>query len=559
MKKTLTINISGIIFHIDEDAYEKLNRYLDTLKRHFTHTQGREEIISDIEGRIAELLQERISDAKQVISISDIEEVIALMGDPGQFDTEEGEESQSFEETEDIRGPKRLYRDPERKIVGGVAAGLAAYFNIDVLWVRLAFAIFTIFWLSGFLVYVILWIAMPEARTTAEKLQMRGEKVNISNIEKSIKEEVSQIKDKLNDLTSQARRTVGKKNVHDQNIFEHILQAFLTILRVIAKIIVVIVGIILLLTGIGLALAFLFAMFGWGAPLILDNNEAILMPLTNFFSLLPISTGGAAILKLGLLLFFGIPLIMLVYNALRMIFGIERIRYVGITALNLWLVGLIITLFFGFRVARDFRHPATISKDITITQPVGDTLVLSVNKAFVNELQYDSYDYIQAEDMHIVVTESGKFYEEVEVDIDDSNSDEFLITMVTTARGRTIRDARMKAEETGWNYSMEGNTLLIDPFFLLGENRNWQAQHIRLKVRVPVGKYITIDESMEDILDWNHYSPHKLAGKTWIMTDRGLRDPDEEGFISPTSVEEPGISPAQVINPIVMNIVGFVW
>ncbi|MCK5338083.1 MAG: PspC domain-containing protein, partial [Bacteroidales bacterium] len=305
MKKTLTINISGIIFHIDEDAFDKLNAYLDTLKSHFYNTQGKDEIISDIEGRIAELLQERITDAKQVISIDDVEEVISLMGDP-QFDTEaEGEEETPPAAGDDVRGPKRLYRDPDHKVVGGVASGLAAYLNIDVLWVRLAFAVFTIIWLSGAMVYLILWIAMPEASSRAEKLQMKGEKVNISNIEKSITEEVSHLKDKISDLTKQAKKTVEKKNSRDENIFEQILGVFLSILKVFLKIIVIIVGIALLLAGIGLVLAFLFAIFGWGGPIILDNNEAILMPLTDFFSLLPMSTGGAAILKMGLILFLG--------------------------------------------------------------------------------------------------------------------------------------------------------------------------------------------------------------------------------------------------------------
>ena len=146
MKKTLTINISGIIFHIDEDAYDKLNAYLDTLKRHFTKTQGKEEIISDIEGRIAELLQERISDAKQVVTIDDVSEVISLMGEPWEFETEAEEEKEASASPEDIKGPKRLYRDPDRKVIGGVAAGVAAYLNVDVLWVRLAFVLFTIIW-----------------------------------------------------------------------------------------------------------------------------------------------------------------------------------------------------------------------------------------------------------------------------------------------------------------------------------------------------------------------------------------------------------------------------
>ena len=562
MKKTLTINISGIIFHIDEDAYDKLNAYLDTLKSHFNKTQGKDEIISDIEGRIAELLQERITDAKQVISIEDVEEVISLMGDPVQFDPEAEGEAEGEDEAAsagDIRGPKRLYRDPDNKVIGGVASGLAAYLNIDVLWVRLAFVLFTIFWLSGALVYLVLWIAMPKASSRAEKLQMKGEKVNISNIEKSIKEEVSHLKDKITDLTNQAKKTVEKKNSRDENIFEQILGVFLSILKVFLKIIVIIIGIALLLAGIGLALAFLFAIFGWVGPIILDNNEVILMPLTDFFTLMPISTGGAAILKMGLILFLGIPLLMLIYNAFRMIFGLERVRYVGITALNLWVVGLIITLFFAFRVARDFRQPATVSKALEINQPLNDTLYLTVNEDFLDVLNYNSYDYIHGDDIHIVVTEEGLYYEQLEVDIYKSKTADYALTRITTARGRTIRTAREKAESVIWNFGQNENIIVLDPYFSIGEPGGWQAQHIWLKLEVPVGKYISLDESMEDILHWGRYSPYKLAGNTWIMTENGLRDSDEESIISPTIYREKQSSSGNMIKPIVMQIVGLLW
>ncbi|MEN8225461.1 MAG: PspC domain-containing protein [Bacteroidota bacterium] len=527
MKKTLTINISGIIFHIDEDAYEKLNIYLDTLKTHFTNTQGKDEIIADIEGRIAELLQERITDAKQVITIKDVEEVISLMGDPGQFESEESEEEQHAPGgDEDFRGQKRLYRDPDHKVVGGVAAGLAAYFNVDVLWIRLAFVIFTLIWLSGLMIYAVLWIAMPEARTTAEKLQMKGEKVNISNIEKSIKDEVSHLKDKLNDLTSQAKKTVEKKNTQGENVFEQIIGLFITILKVFVRIILIIIGFTLLLTGIGLALAFLFAIFGWGGPVILDNREAIFMPLTDFFTLLPVSAGGTAILKLGLMLFLGIPLMMLIYNASRMIFGLERIRYVGITALNIWIIGLIITLFFAFRIGRDFRQSATATQELQIVQPAKDTLFMTVNEEFLDELLYDSYDLIRSDEVHLVATEEGDFFEQIEVHIFKARDVDYGLKKITTSRGRTKGAARERAEVVNWQYEQSGDTITLNPYFNFGEHQSWQAQHVSLRINVPVGKHITLDESMEEILEWSRYSPNTLAGNTWIMTEKGLQRPE---------------------------------
>jgi phage shock protein PspC (stress-responsive transcriptional regulator) len=559
MKKTLTINISGIIFHIDEDAYDKLNAYLDTLKEHFNRTHGRDEIISDIEGRIAELLQERLSDAKQVVTAEDITEVINMMGEPWEFEAEAEEEKETSASADDLRGPRRLYRDPDSKVVGGVAAGLAAYLNIDVLWVRLAFVVFTLIWLSGALVYIVLWIAMPEARTTAEKLQMRGEKVNISNIEKSIKEEVDHLKDKISDLTREAKKKVRTTNSAGDNIFEQIISAFISIFRVLLKVVVIILGIALLLAGIGLVIAFLFALFGWGGPVIVDNNEALLLPLTQFFGLLPISAGGTAILKIGLILFIGVPLLMLLYNAVRMIFGIERVRYAGITAFNLWVVGLIITLFFVFRVAREYRHQGTYSRTLDIEQPAGDTLFLTINDEYLDEMLYNSYEYIEADDLQLVVTEEGLFYEQVEVDISRSATTGYMLTQVAHARGRTPRKAREQAEQTHWNFQQQGDTLVFDPFFLLDDSDMWHARHVELELHIPEGKYVHIDKNMEEILRWGRYSPARLAGKTWIMTAEGLRNPEDEGTYSPALFYQNDNRPVHPIRPVLMQMVNLLW
>jgi phage shock protein PspC (stress-responsive transcriptional regulator) len=485
------------------------------------------------------------------------------MGEPWEFEaegTDAGEEEKETLQDEDIRGPKRLYRDADRKVVGGVAAGVAAYLNIDVLWVRLAFVVFTIFWLSGALVYIILWIAMPEARTTAEKLQMRGEKVNISNIEKSIKEEVTHLKDKINDLTSQTKKKVEKAGKDSENVFEQTAGLFISILRVCLKVLVVIIGIVLLLTGIGLAIGFLFAIFGWGGPLILENDEVILMPLQHFMTLLPISAGGAAIFKLGLTLFIGIPLVMLIYNAFRMIFGIERIKYVGITALNVWVIGLIITLFFSFRIAREYRQEGSFAKPVEIEQPVSDTLYITINEELRDKILYDTYDFIHGQDFHLVVTEEGIFYDQVELALHKSETDEFSLTQYSRGRGRTLRAAKEQAESTVWHHQQDGDTLVLDPFFEVGTKGHWRGQHVRLELYIPEGSYVYIDESIKDILFWwGRYSPRKLAGNTWLMTENGLELADGEALVIPTAYYPEQAESNNRFKPILIRMANQIW
>ena len=210
MKKTLNINIKGIIFHLDEDAYNKLNKYLDEINNHFRNKKGREEIINDIENRLTELFQQKLNDKKQVITIEDVDEVIGTMGHPSDFD-EDSEDDYTTVPQSRAKGHKRLFRNVEDRMLGGVCSGLGAYFNIDTVWVRIAFLIALVFAGGSILVYLVLWIVIPPARTVTEKLEMQGDPVTISNMEKAFKEEMNEIKDKLEDLTEQAKQTFKKK------------------------------------------------------------------------------------------------------------------------------------------------------------------------------------------------------------------------------------------------------------------------------------------------------------------------------------------------------------
>lgn len=210
MKKTLSINIRGIVFNIDEDAYQKLNSYLSEIYRHYKNQPGCDEIVSDIENRIVELFQERLSENKQVITIADVTEVIRILGHPSDFDRELEEDTPPMG-NKSTRGPKRLYRDPESRVIGGVCSGLGAYFNIDPVWFRLLFVLAVIFAGTGILLYLILWIVLPPARTVSERLEMRGDPIDIDNIEKSVRKEMNDVKDKFGDFAEQAKQTFKKK------------------------------------------------------------------------------------------------------------------------------------------------------------------------------------------------------------------------------------------------------------------------------------------------------------------------------------------------------------
>src|ERR1043165_3180703 len=168
MNKTVTVNIGGIVFHIDENAYEKFKQYLESIRSHFTTADGRDEIMQDIEARIAEMFQERVKDSKQVITLGDVEEVTRQMGRPEEFgESGESREPEVEQASNEPSMPvkRRLFRNPDEKMLGGVCSGIANYFDIDIVWVRLAFVLLFFLYSTGFWFYIVLWIIIPEART----------------------------------------------------------------------------------------------------------------------------------------------------------------------------------------------------------------------------------------------------------------------------------------------------------------------------------------------------------------------------------------------------------
>jgi phage shock protein PspC (stress-responsive transcriptional regulator) len=197
MKKVISINIAGVSFFIDEDAYVKLNVYLEKLNKRFGENDEGQEIIADVETRFSELFAERINPKTGVITIEMVEEVIQIMGRPEDFsDTEDDNSTETGLDNEVYTSKRRrLYRDTESRIIGGVCAGIAAYFNIDPVFVRIIFVILPFISLGIIIpIYIILWIVVPAAVTTTQKMEMKGENITVSNIEKNIREEYDDVR-----------------------------------------------------------------------------------------------------------------------------------------------------------------------------------------------------------------------------------------------------------------------------------------------------------------------------------------------------------------------------
>ena len=331
MKKTLTVNLGGTVYHIDDDAYRLLDDYLSNLKHFFRKQEGAEEIVNDIEIRIAELFAEKVSAGKQVITIADVEEIIARVGKPEDFGVSDDESEPHKKEQTASSGQgytrtttaRRLFRDPDNKLLGGVASGLAAYFDWDITLVRiLMIVLLFVPYCPMIILYIIGWIIIPEARTAAEKLSMRGEAVTIENIGKTVTDGFERVADGVNNfVNSDKPRTF--------------LKIFLVALVIICCPVLFVLAVVI----VALVFAVIAALVGGGA-LLYEMLPAI--DWTPIATISPVMTLLGTISGIALI---AIPLGAFLYTIMRQLFhwspmgtGLKWSLFI------LWVLGLVIVI-----------------------------------------------------------------------------------------------------------------------------------------------------------------------------------------------------------------------
>lgn len=344
MKKTLTVNLGGTVFHIDEDAYHLLDKYLANLKMHFRKEVGADEIVKDMELRISELLTEKVNAGFQVISIDYVEEVIKRMGKPEELSGEEiKDEEKTSNETrqepytsskESDQAHRRFYRNPDDKILGGVASGLAAYMGWDPTLVRLLIFVLAFFGV-GFIipVYIVCWIVVPEAYTATEKLSMRGEKVTVENIGKTVTSGFEKVADGVNDYVNSGKPRTAIQKFGDA--FVQIVGVFIKVILVLLAIVLCPVLFVLAIVFFALIVAAIGVLFGGGAALIhwfplMDWGLAVSSPAS---AILVCVTGIALI---------GIPLAGIVYSIFSHLLDWKPMSgSVKFTLIILWIISLV--------------------------------------------------------------------------------------------------------------------------------------------------------------------------------------------------------------------------
>ncbi|WP_298247682.1 PspC domain-containing protein [uncultured Christiangramia sp.] len=484
MNKTVNINLAGVFFHIDEDAYARLQRYLETIRHSFSNTQGRDEIISDIEARIAELFNDKVKNDRQVISIKEVEEVITIMGQPEDYMVDEEifeDEPTTTHRSARTRG-KQLYRDTENGFVGGVSSGLGHYLAIDAIWVRLLWVLLTIFSSGGFLlIYIAFWIFVPEAKTTADKLAMRGEEVTVSNIEKKIREGFHDVSDSIKNVDYDK---FGKRASAGATSAATTLG---NIIKLCLKLFVKFIGIILILFAGSTLIALFVGLFAVGTFGIVDA------PWTEYIDVV---NSGAPIWLTSLLVFFavGIPFFFLFVLGLKIL--VRNLRSVGrialLTLLGVWLISIIGLSVIGISQATNRAFDGEVATTETLKVTSADTIYLRMkhNPEMSNRTRRSS-------DFRIVYEEDTKMIvgNDIRLIVRSTRDSVGKMEILKSAEGKNYNEARNRAKAIRYGRSLVGNELLLDSYFITDAKSGYRDQEVQITLYLPEGTTLYADDN----------------------------------------------------------------
>jgi phage shock protein PspC (stress-responsive transcriptional regulator) len=530
MNKTININLGGIFFHIDELAYQKLKLYLDAIRRSLSDDpQGRDEILNDIELRIGELLSERIKDERQVVNENDIDEITKIMGKPEDYLVDE----EIFDDEPTYRkshtSSKKLFRDGDDKFLGGVCSGLAHYIGMDAIWMRIIWLVLAFGFGVGFLVYFLLWILIPVAETTAEKLQMKGEPVNISNIEKKIREEFqevsSKVKDGVNNATEKVKSSEFKKNVESKaksgftEIVDTIGKIILAILTIFGKFIGALLIFIAAITLIGL----IIGAFSIGSFEILGfGNDFVHYPPFFFDSVLP-----SWLLILFTFIAIGIPFVVLFMLGLKILSSNVKSfsTTTKLSLLGIWIISLLGLGFAGINFATQtaFEGVHRQTEELTIVE--NDTLKI---KMVGDENLSNRSELRRRYDVETVYNNDIKklYSTRINLDIKTTDKSAAFIKIRKQSEGKNRLHANNDAEAIEYQFNLNDKNLMLNGYFLSDIQNRFKDQLIDITVYLPVNSFLYLDNTtrtfLDDVDNVQNIHDRDMPKNYYKMTENGL-------------------------------------
>lgn len=524
MNKTININLGGRPFIIDEDAFKHLDAYLQAIRKHFSKSEGYEEIVEDIEARMAELFEEFLG-GRGIVSMREVKNAVSVMGTPEDFGMEEGTYAaddaatdSASDKTHSIKTGKRLFRDPDDKQLGGVCSGIAAYFGIgDPIWVRIAFIAVTLFSAGfGLLLYGILWAIVPEAETASDRLAMKGEPVNVSNIGKIIEEKLENLTETISDIgeefsskkKSEVAATVTGIVTGVMGVVGKVLRAAVTVASKVFPVGLKVAGVSIIVV---LWVLFLGILVG----------GVFAKPYFPYF--LPDGTLFATVGAINIFSIIAIPLVFMGSFITRIAFR-SRLSKAWRTGLSIYW-GLNIMSFFllGSFIARDFQTQASSSIEVKQLNITSDT----INLEKINSMEDVEDLYVELFDDAMGVTENALLFKNVQVNIEVSDDNQFYLEKEVSARGELKQVAKDRANNIVCDPILEGNVLKLPSHLQIPKGDLWRVQEVKLTIKVPKGKYVKFGNGVHRILygvqvKGNGHHIWKYEDETWQMQEGGL-------------------------------------
>lgn len=529
MNKTININIGGYPFIIDDEAYDRLNHYLKALERHFSRSQSQDEILSDIESRIAEIFQKNLSE-RQVVEELDVIHAIEIMGTPDDFQDEDYFEpvSGSSQDAWQLTTGKKLFRDPDDQVIGGVCSGVAAYFGIqDPIWVRIGFAV--VFFTMGFglLLYLIMWAIVPEAKTASDRLAMRGEPVNVNNIANNIESGLDTLTGKIQEISSDFRKKKSSSSNPEENAFRGNSStkrvSILNGLKGAGKVIRVLLFIIAVSLLIALFSSWVAALFG---ALAVGHVGSFILPWEGILSYA---------LIIPFIFIVGVPIFSIARTIMSRIRPnlIRKKKNGGWVSTGIFSAGIVALIVLMNFTALSLKEQSTIETDqfsFSISDaPLEIDLIAQKERKVINI----GFGSIGTEQVSL---------QNVELSVAKSPDDQYHLIQRVESRGATQKESRKHARDVKHRYQLSDHRLKIDEFYSIQKPNKWRNQIVKLEIQVPEDGQIVFDRQSLFEIDCDLFPEHELHreldGHTFIMGAEKLAYLEKETEAESIGMEE---------------------
>ncbi|SDB90210.1 PspC domain-containing protein [Williamwhitmania taraxaci] len=534
MEKIIHATVGGVSFQLEENAHHSLSAYLSDIRKHLTGRKDASEITEDIEARIAEILVELNDGSTKPISFDIVGKVIERVGLPDQI--EFGDEPTTKENAEPReRYSRRLYRNGTNRVFAGVCSGLGTYFNTDPILFRVAFIILFVFpilkhhWFNGFgiLLYLILWVVVPKAKSHRQLMEMNGKPFDINGVKSSVAQEFKEASG------SMKARTGHGGFLEKLGLFlGELLMAIVKVLKVFIKVIFAIFSLIFITVGVILVIALFMLMFvDAGGSLVTNMTTHCDIYIRELAAIFVGTDGfwGVTIPATALIL---IPTLGLIYLGLRLAFRFKaNDRLIGYSALGLWFAALIVGTFFSISEIKEFKKNSWVKTNQSITAQKTDTLIIRANDmALIDDCcDFNSRNDDDSDDLPFFLYSDGKtLLRLANLNIENGKDQPISAWLDRFACGENKPEAIVNAEAVDISVTQDGTTLNLDPVITFSKTNKWRFQKGTINLTLPEGSIVYFDANTKKLLDNSPYShtyvSGYMSGKYYEMTENGLRE-----------------------------------